>query len=108
MSIVAALLLTVVSELTITEGKLEEFLALVMSELDSSRRFQGNLSFDIYTENESSSKVLFVEEWETEEDFQAYYLWRLERGDFALLGTFFSAPPVMRKFTNVSGNSESD
>ena len=66
MSITLSFLFTVISELTITEGRMEEFLTLVNSELHASRQYAGNLGFDIYAENESANKVFFVEKWSTE------------------------------------------
>ncbi|MFK7864311.1 MAG: putative quinol monooxygenase [Pseudohongiellaceae bacterium] len=90
--------LLVVSELSIQEGKEEEFLRLVTDGLEVSRNFQGNQRFDIYAESETPGKILFIEEWTSAEDFQRYYRWRLGNGDFATLSTYFSAPPRMRKY----------
>lgn len=98
MSLMFALSLIVTSELSIQSGKVEEFLSIVRSGLEVSRNFSGNQSFNIYVEKDNPDKVLFVERWESTEHFQKYYQWRLERGDFKLLGTFFSAPPVMRQY----------
>lgn len=102
MPLIIALSLLVISELSVQEGKEAEFLELVNSELEVSRGFSGNQGFDIYVENDKPGKVLFIEQWETQEDFQNYYAWRLEQGDFTLLGSYFSAPPVMRQYGVVS------
>ncbi len=98
MPLSVALSLVVTSELSIREGKLDEFLSLVNTGLEVSRNFSGNQSFDIYLEKENSGKVLFIERWESEQHFQKYFLWRLEQGDLDDLEPYFSAPPVMRQY----------
>lgn len=98
MSLLVALSLLVTSELSIQDGKVEEFLALVHSGLEISRSFSGNQSFDIFLDQEKPEKVLFIEQWESEQHFQKYYKWRLEQGDFETLGEYFSAPPTMHLY----------
>jgi len=98
MSLLFVLSLVVTSELSIHQEKVEEFLALVNAGLETSRSFSGNLGFDIYLQKERPGKLLFIERWDSEQHFQEYYQWRLEQGDFETLGTYFNAPPVMRKY----------
>ena len=95
-SLIFALSLVVISELSIHEDKMEEFLNIVSAGLEVSRNFSGNQGFNIYVEKETPGKVLFIEQWESEQHFQSYYQWRLEQGDFETLGLYFSSPPVMR------------
>jgi quinol monooxygenase YgiN len=85
MSLMFALSLIVTSELSIQNGKVEEFLSIVTAGLEVSRNFSGNQSFDIYVEKDSPEKVLFIERWESEVHFQKHYQWRLKQGDFQLL-----------------------
>lgn len=100
MSLIFAMLVIVTSELFIPEEKVEEFLAIVNAGLEISRSFTGNQSFDIYQEADQQGNILFIERWETKAHFQKYYQWRLERGDFDTLGSYFSAPPVIRFYEN--------
>ena len=108
MPLLVALSLLVTSELSIQIGKVEEFLAIVHDGLEVSRSFSGNRSFELYLDQEKPGKVLFVEQWESEQHFQKYYQWRVERGGFETLGEYFSAPPVMRSYheTDKPGGSE--
>jgi len=99
MPLMFAMSLVVISELSVQEDRMSEFLELVGAGLEVSRNFEGNQSFDIVVE-EGSDKVVFVERWETQEDFEKYYQWRMEQGDFEELRTYFSAPPNMRRFTS--------
>lgn len=105
MPLLFALSLIVTSELSIHPAKVEEFLALVNDGLEVSRSFSGNLGFDIYVEKEKPATVFFIEQWESPEHFQRYYLWRLDRGDFESLEPYFSSPPVLRRFNRASNGS---
>lgn len=96
MSLMVALSLVVVSELSIYEESMQEFLNVVNAGLEVSREFSGNQGFNIYVDKKTPGKVLFIEQWESEQHFQGYYHWRLDQGDFETIGSFFSAPPVMR------------
>ena len=98
MPLLIALSLLVTSELSIREGKVEEFLAIVHAGLEVSRGFSGNQSFDIFLDQEEPGKVFFIERWESEPHFQKYYQWRAARGDFKILGEYFSAPPKMHRY----------
>ena len=98
MPLLIALSLLVTSELSIREGKTEEFLAVVHEGLEVSRSFPGNQGFDIFVDQEEPRKVFFIERWESEQHFQKYYQWRAARGDFETLGEYFSAPPEMHRY----------
>lgn len=98
MPLLAALSLLVVSELSVQTGKVDEFLALVHDGLEVSRSFSGNQGFEIYVETENPGKVLFIEQWESEQHFQTYYQWRTDQGDFETLREYFSAPPATRMY----------
>lgn len=98
MPLLIALSLLVTSELSIQTEKVEEFLALVQDGLEVSRNFSGNESFDILVDQENPGKILFIEQWESEQHFQEYYQWRAAQGDFEILGEYFSAPPTMHLY----------
>ena len=98
MPLLIALSLLVTSELSIQIGKVEELLLIAHDGLEVSRNFSGNQSFEIFLDQKEPGKVLFIEQWESEQHFQKYYQWRLARGDFEILGEYFSAPPTMRMY----------
>ncbi|MDA0279150.1 MAG: antibiotic biosynthesis monooxygenase [Proteobacteria bacterium] len=101
MPLLLARSLLVTSELSIQEGKVEDFLALVHDRLEVSRNFAGNQCFDIFLDQENPGKVLFIDQWESEQHFQTYYQWRLGQGDFETLGEYFSAPPAMHSYRDL-------
>ena len=62
MPLFIALPLLVTSELSIIEGKCQEFLTLVQDGLEVSRSFAGNERFDIFLDQENPGKVLFIKQ----------------------------------------------
>jgi len=96
----------VISELSVHPEKTAEFLELVKGELENSRRFAGNLQFDIYVDVQEKGKVLFIERWESEALQSEYLKWRAERGDFAKMREFFSAPPKMRTYMDPNATGQ--
>jgi quinol monooxygenase YgiN len=52
----------ITSELSIIDGKCQEFLTLVQDGLEVSRSFAGNERFDIFLDQENPGKVLFIKQ----------------------------------------------
>jgi quinol monooxygenase YgiN len=62
MPLFIALSLLVTSELSIIDGKVQEFLTVVQDGLEVCRSFSGNQSFNIFVDQENPGKVLFIEQ----------------------------------------------
>jgi quinol monooxygenase YgiN len=62
MPLFIALSSLITSELSIIEGKCQEFLTLVQDGLEVSRSFAGNERFDIFLDQENPGKVLFIKQ----------------------------------------------
>ena len=62
MPLFIALSLLITSELSIIDGKCQEFLTLVQDGLEVSRSFAGNERFDIFLDQENPGKVLFIKQ----------------------------------------------
>jgi hypothetical protein len=62
MPLFIALPLLVTSELSIIDGKCQEFLTLVQDGLEVSRSFARNERFDIFLDQENPGKVLFIKQ----------------------------------------------
>jgi quinol monooxygenase YgiN len=80
--------------LKIVPERLAEFEAMMEVEALLTRAFEGCEMLEVYVLDAADGDVLFVENWRSEEDCQAYNAWRTERGDMDRLGAFFSAPPA--------------
>jgi quinol monooxygenase YgiN len=62
MPLFIALSSLITSELSIIDGKCQEFLTLVQDGLEVSRSFAGNERFDIFLDQENPGKVLFIKQ----------------------------------------------
>ena len=62
MPLFIALSSLITSELSIIDGKCQEFLTLVQDGLEVSRSFAGNERFDICLDQENLEKVLFIKQ----------------------------------------------
>jgi len=62
MPLFIALSSLITSELSIIDGKCQEFLTLVQDGLEVSRSFAGNERFDIFLDQENLEKVLFIKQ----------------------------------------------
>jgi quinol monooxygenase YgiN len=80
--------------LQIDPERLDEFEALMAVEAPRTRGFDGCELFEIYRNQDASGEVVFLEHWVSDEKSRAYGQWRADRGDFEVLGAFFTAPPI--------------
>lgn len=80
--------------LQVDPARLDEFEALMEVEAPRTRGFDGCRLFEIYRDLDRPGEVTFLEHWESEAKSRAYGQWRAGRGDFEVLGAFFTAPPV--------------
>lgn len=80
--------------LQVDPSRLDEFDALMAVEAPRTRAFDGCELFEIYRNADGGGEVVFLEHWESEAKSKAYGQWRSERGDFEVLGGFFTGPPV--------------
>ena len=48
------------------------------------------------------NKLVFWETWETVEDYDAYFNWRVETGFMDVIGPFMAAPPAKTLFKPVA------
>ncbi len=77
--------------LAVDSARLDEFLALIRSEMPRSRAFDGCLRFEVFATTDGA--VLFVERWESQEHADRYGAWRRSNGDMTLLASYLPAAP---------------
>jgi len=66
--------------------------------LKGTRDFSGNEGVKISHSFEDKAKLVLIEYWQTQEDFDKYLNWRKDIGDFETLGTMLSVDPDMQIF----------
>jgi len=61
------------------------------------RTYDGCIDIKAYL-NDDGHTFIFIEHWETKEQYQNYLAWREETGVLAKLGSFLQEPPSIRYF----------
>ena len=94
--------LIMLAELTVKPDRIEEFLDYTVANLQLSRSYPGNVTFDILTNETEPSKVIFYEVWESQQAQEAYMAWRVQAGDLTKLLSFLAVEPRFTALRNIA------
>ncbi len=84
-------------EAGLREGCREDLVTMLREFLPQTRLYKGFIDISINFQRESNS-VLFFEEWESVEAYEAYLAWRVETGVMDRLGSVFVSAPDISYF----------
>ena len=70
-------------------------------DLFHTRGFDGCNSITIHENRDDPNNFVFVENWDSKEQYEKYIGWRTERGDMGKLAGWMAGPPSIRQFDNV-------
>jgi quinol monooxygenase YgiN len=82
---------------TVLPGRVEEFKALLTARFPETRAFDGCNDITAYLADEGRDFV-FVENWDSRSQYEAYLAWREETGVLGQLGALMEGPPQIRFF----------
>ncbi|HEY8572716.1 putative quinol monooxygenase [Phenylobacterium sp.] len=94
--------LVMIAELTVKPDRLEEFLEYTVSNLQVSRSYPGNISFDILVNEAKPHVVTFYEVWASPKAQKQYMAWRVQAGDLTKLLSFLSDQPRFTAFRSLA------
>ncbi len=86
-------------ELNAHSDKVKEIRQFFERILQGTRDFSGNEDARISSLSEEKTKLILIEYWKTQEDFDGYLKWRKEIGDFDTLGTMLAVEPDIQVFS---------
>ena len=89
-------------ELKIQPGKADEFIGLCGEAFKETRTKKGFIDIVAAQSSDDPNVLIFWETWETQEDYDAYFNWRVETGFMEAIGPFMAGPPVKRSFKPVA------
>jgi heme-degrading monooxygenase HmoA len=69
------------------------FCAALPEMLKDTRNFPGFRSIRVLKNKADANQLIFIEEWDSEEDYGAYIAWRTERGDMDSSAGAHATPP---------------
>ena len=84
-------------EAELKKGCRKDLVTMLREFLPETRLYKGFIDISINFQRERSS-VLFFEEWESVEDYEAYLAWRGETGVMDRLGSVFVSAPNISYF----------
>ena len=95
--------LVMLAELAIQLDRIDEFLAYTVEDLDLSRSYPGNITFDILIDEAEPHKVIFYEVWQSAKAQQDYVAWRVQAGDLTKLLSFLAVEPKLTPLRRLAG-----
>jgi quinol monooxygenase YgiN len=81
-------------ELSIQPGKADEFIGMASEAFKVTRTKKGFIDIIATQSTDDPNKLVFWETWETAEDYETYFNWRVETGFMDAMAPFMAAPPV--------------
>jgi len=84
---------TVTLELSLKPEAADQFCASLPEELEVTRKFPGFVDILIRRHADDPSRVVFVEEWVSRADYDAYIAFRTETGSMDGLAAIVTEPP---------------
>lgn len=85
-------------ELKIRDEKLDEVQPLFSILLHETRVREGNESVAVYSDQDSPTTIILVEQWSSRKLYEEYNQWCSERGDLTKLAELLETPPQRRFF----------
>ena len=87
-----------IMELTITEGRFDEFRDFMLKILPETRPYEGCVSIEFVRNQDNPAHVLVMEKWNSRKDYENYFNWRMESGVMKELVGMIEGEPKLRFF----------
>ena len=84
---------TITLEMNVIPENRDQLLARLVELFPETRKAKGCIYINAYTAKDEPNRVIFLEEWETAEDYQAYLNHRIETGVFEQLKKMLTKEP---------------
>jgi quinol monooxygenase YgiN len=72
--------------------------------LVDTKKFAGCRSVRIMKNKTDPNQLIFIEEWDSEADYQKYIAWRTERGEMDGLAAALTSPPKLEVWPTLVAN----
>ncbi len=80
---------------------LGELVSALKGILPDTRAYEGCQGIDIYANQDDPHNMIFVEHWDSREQYEKYLSWRTETGVMDQLGALLAGPPTFKYFDRV-------
>jgi quinol monooxygenase YgiN len=86
---------TITLTLELKPEAMEPFCTSLPEMLKDTKRFAGFCSIRVMKNKTNPYQVIFIEEWNCEEDYSKYITWRTETGSMNQLASVLTSPPKL-------------
>jgi quinol monooxygenase YgiN len=80
------------------------FCGAISGMLTETKKFSGFRSIRVMKHKTDPNQVIFIEEWNSEEDYMKYIAWRTETGAMAGMAAALASPPKMDVWPTLIAN----
>lgn len=87
-----------IMELTIKEGRFDDFRDFMVKVLPDTRPYKGCVSIEFVRSQDNPNHVLVMEKWDSRKDYESYINWRMETGIMNQMGDMIDGEPNLRFF----------
>ena len=71
----------------------DKFVTILEEILPDTRAYKGCINLEVYRNMDNATQITLVEEWESRQDYEAYFAWRTETGTLDRLIPLFDGEP---------------
>lgn len=86
----------VIMEVSIKEGRYDDFCRFMTEILPGSRSHKGCVSIDFVRNQDDPADVVVMEKWDSRQEYEAYVAWRTESGVLNQGAEMFATQPKIR------------
>ncbi|MCZ6866420.1 MAG: putative quinol monooxygenase [Candidatus Binatia bacterium] len=91
----------VLLEMNAKSGSAADIKNWLRDELHHTRGFDGCNSITFHSNQDDPNNMVFVEDWDSRQQYEKYLAWRVERGDIEKLMGWLGGEPSIRYYENV-------
>jgi quinol monooxygenase YgiN len=85
-----------ITELTIKEGRYDAFREFMVKILPDTRPYEGCVCIEFVRNQDNPAHLLVMEKWNSREDYESYFKWRMESGVMAQIADMIEGEPKLR------------
>jgi quinol monooxygenase YgiN len=92
---------TILLDAQVKPEAVNKMISFLKEILPDTREYEGCQGIEVQQNQEDSSNLVMVEEWESRQLYEKYIGWRTETGVMDKIGSMLSQPPSIRYFDQV-------
>ena len=87
-----------IMELTIKEGRYDDFRDFMVKILPDTRPYKGCVCIEFVRNQDNPAHLLVMEKWNSRDDYENYFKWRIESGVMDQIADMIEGEPKLQFF----------